>query len=120
VLSKALEDARSDLGVLRHKYQHALYQDVLEARQKIAASVAEAAAQALQGFSRYSDMHYLLKDLTPPPPAPDENRPARRLTQFVAGEVHTTTSSGPARGHVEGMLQYLISLAEEEAGEDAA
>ncbi len=114
VLAKALEDARSDLGALRAKHQHALFEDVRQARQKIAAEVAEAAARALQGFSRYSDLHYLLKDLAPPPPATDEQAPAQRLTQTFVG-LHTTTSDGPARGEVEGVLQYLISLAPDEA-----
>jgi hypothetical protein len=116
VLSKALEDAQSDLAVLRAKHQAQLYQDVLEARQKIAATVAEHAAQALQGFSRYSDLHYLLRDLTPPPPPPDENRPAQRST--IVPSVQTTRSVGPDRGHVEQTLQYLVSLAPDEAQGD--
>jgi hypothetical protein len=121
VLQRALADAQSDLQVLRAKHQHALFEDVRQARAKIAASVAEAAAQALQGFSKYSDLHYLLRDLAPPPPAPDENAPAQRLTIAYGGGVHTRTS-GPDRGAVEQTLQYLIGLAEgpAQSGEDAA
>jgi hypothetical protein len=118
VLSKALEDAQTDLALLRSKHQHALYQDVRQARQKIAAKVAEHAKEAFGGFSKYSDLHYLLRDLAPPAPPPDENAPAQRLTIAYAAGVQTTRSVGPDRGHVEQTLQYLVSLAPDEAQGD--
>jgi hypothetical protein len=118
VLSRALEAAQMDLGVLRAKYQGELYEDVVEARAKVAKSLAGHAKRALADFSRWSDLHYTVKDLMPVVPL-DENRPAERSTLVPA--VQVVTSPGPDRGRVEQMLSYLVSLAptEEEGKEEA-
>jgi hypothetical protein len=119
VLRRAVEGAQTDLGALRQKYQGELYDDVVAARQEIARSLAGHAANALAYFSRWSDMHYTVKALTPAPAAPDENRPAERLTIVPTAQV--VTSPGPDRGRVEALLRYLVSLApKEEEAEDAA
>lgn len=119
VMSRALQAAREDLGHFLAKHQGELYRDVLAARAEIGAKVAESARAALAEYARYEDLHYVLKNLTPPPPS-REGEPVQRLTQsFIGGGVQTT-QRGPDRGEVEAMLQHLISLASSEGGKDAA
>jgi hypothetical protein len=121
VMQRALEAAQTDLGAFRAKHQAALYDDVVARGQEMAAKVAKAAQAALVEYGHYEDLYYVVRDLTPPP-APDENRPAERVTTVYGPRPLTTGSSGPARGHVEQTLQYLIGLAEgpAQSGEDAA
>jgi hypothetical protein len=118
VYRRALEEALSDLGVYRAEHRDALYADVVRFRGEIARDFAEHAKAAAAGFGRWSDLAYTLKDLTPPVEH-DENAPAVHSSIHVIG-VQTTQSSGPDRGHVEGMLNYLVSLAPDEAGESDA
>ena len=118
-MQRALEAAQTDLAGLRQKHQLELYQDVLSARAEIAADMAEHAREVLKAYSRHEDMFYILKDLKPAAPPPDETRAAERSTLVPAVQVVSTP--GPDRGYVEGMLKHLISLApKEEAAEDAA
>lgn len=108
VMSRALQAAREDLGHFLAKHKAPLYQDVLEERHKIAQEIADGARAALAAFSKHEDLAYLLKNLAPAAPRP-ENEPAQRLTTVVAGV--GMVQRGPARGEVEGILQHLISLA---------
>lgn len=114
IMARAAESARQDLNSFMAQHQQQLFEDVAQARAEIAREAAGAARTALGAFSKWSDIHYLLRDLAPPPEAPDYNKPAARLTQTVMG-IHTTQSSGPARGDIEGALQHVISLGEEPA-----
>ena len=119
ILSRALQAVQTDLGAFRAKRQAALFNDVLDARQQIANQLAEHARGALRDFTRWSDLHYVVRDLTPPEPT-QENQPAERSTIVYGPARVATTSSGPARGNVEQMLQHLISLGAKEIAEDVA
>ena len=59
-------------------------------------------------------MHYVLKNLRPPVEH-DENAPMARSSTHIIG-VHTRRGGPPDRGTVAQPLEFLISLAEEEAG----
>lgn len=109
VMSRALQAAQTDHGAFLAKHRGELFADVAGARSEIAAKVAESAREALAGFGRYEDIHYVLKGLQPPPQPVDSNAPPQRLTQTLIGVA--TTQSGPARGDVEEALRHLISLA---------
>ena len=111
VMSRALQDAQAELSHFLGKHQGELYQDVAAARNEIASKIAEAAREALASYGRYEDLRYVLKDLTPPPEPIDPTQPAQRLTTVFAG-VQTTRSAGPDRGTVEGILSYLMGLAQ--------
>ena len=121
VMGRALQAAQTDLGTFLAQHQGALYEDVAQARAEIAAKVAESARVALADYVRYEDLFYTAKALQPPPQPVDSNAPAQRLTQAFIG-IHTTRSSGPARGDVEEALRYLVSLATGpgQGGEDEA
>jgi multidrug efflux pump subunit AcrA (membrane-fusion protein) len=118
VLQRATEDAQGELAEYRAKHGAALYQAVLEARNEIARAIAEHARAAAARFGWWSDMHYLLKDLTPPAPSEDTESAPMGNSMSVLGVV-STRSSGPARGEVEAMLAYLTSLAPKEVQEES-
>jgi hypothetical protein len=120
VLARAVQAVHEDLGNHLARHQQDLYQDVLEARRKVAAGLAVHAREALARYGRYEDLARVVKDLRPAEPS-NENAPAQRLTTVFANVVHTT-QTGPARGDVEQTLSYLAGLgeAEEEGGSDAA
>ena len=120
VMSRALEAARTDMGVLLQQHRAALFADVAECRAQIAREAATAAREALVAYSRYEDLHYTLKALQPPPQPVDSNAPPQRLTQTIIGVA--TTQGGPARGDVEEALRHLVSLGSgpSQGGEDAA
>jgi hypothetical protein len=121
ITQRALEATRADYAKHLARHQPAVYADVLETRKALANEAAEGARKALGAFGRWHEMRYVLRDLAPPQAPPQENMPARPLTNVMIGAgVQTTRSAGPDRGVIEQMLGYLISLAEEEAGEDAA
>jgi hypothetical protein len=113
-MARALQSAQEDLSNFLARHQAELYQDVLEARHKIAKELSKDAQAALSGFARWADLYYPLRDLTPAAPV-QEGAEAQKLTQTIVG-IQTTRSSGPDRGEVESLLQYLIGL----GGDDAA
>jgi chromosome segregation ATPase len=116
VYRRALEEAQSDLGVYRAEHRAALFVDLEHFRGQIARDFAKHAQAAAAGFGRWSDLAYTLKDLRPPPDyEAAENAPAVRSSTSIIG-VQTRQSSGPARGEVEQMLNYLASLAPNEEG----
>lgn len=120
IMERALVSAQADLSAFMADHQGALYQDVAQARAEIGSKAAEAAEEALSAYGRYEDLKYLVRSLQPPPPQPDHNQPAQRLTQVVAN-MATTRSSGPDRGTVESTLQHIIALGDgPEEGENAA
>ena len=120
VMARALEAARTDLGVFLQQHRAELFADVVEQRAQIARDAAEAARTALQAYGRYEDLFYTVKALQPPVVAVDNNAPAQRLTQTVIGIA--TTQSGPARGETEAALRHVIALGTGpgQEGEDAA
>lgn len=120
VYARAVEAATSDLGAFRTKHRAALFADVAKARQQIALEVAEAARTALAGFSKHEDLAYLIKDLQPPAGSEEATGPAGSTNVFLGFQ--TTQQQGPARGHVEQTLAYLVGLASagEAGGADAA
>lgn len=115
VLARALESARADLGAFLERHRAELFEDIAAARGEIASRIAESARAALVAFAKHEDLHYVLKRLRPPVPENRENEPARSTTAFL-GFGTTQQASGPARGEVEQILAYLVSL---QAGEGA-
>jgi len=121
ITQRALEATRADY--LKHlaRHQAAVYADVLETRQALANEAAEGARKAASAYGKWHSMQYVIRDLAPPPPAPDEQAPAQRLTSSWTGTILTTTSANePDRGVIEGMLSYLISLEQREEKSEAA
>ncbi len=108
VYRRALEAAQSDLGAFRAEHSGALFADLEHFRGEIARDFAKHAQRAMQGFGRYSDLAYLLKNLEPP-----VDDPGPRFFPVIG--VHTT-KSGPDRGEIEQVLSYLIGLAPAEEG----
>jgi hypothetical protein len=121
VMTRALENARTDYGAYLQKHRAPLFADVAQQRQEIAREAATAARVALAAYSRFEDLHYVLKGLEPPVVAADHNAPAQRLTTSVLG-IKTTGPTGPDRGQVEQMLAYVASLGQDatEGDDDAA
>ncbi len=116
ILEKAVEGARADLAQFMAKHQGALYEAVAGARADIASECAKSAQEALRAYSRYEDLAYVLKGLQPPVEVEDWTGPPNPNSVSIIG-VATRQSQGPERGHVEGILQHLISLAEPPAGD---
>ncbi len=119
VMGRALQAAQTDLGTFLAQHQAELYRDVQAARSQIGARVAEAARAALVDYVRYEDLLYVLKGLQPPAAPVESDAPPQRLTNVIIGPV-ATHRTGPDRGEVEQILTYLVSLASEEGGKDAA
>lgn len=107
VMARAAAGASADLAAFMAKHQQALFEDVLQARREIAAEAAQAARVALQAFGAWHALGYTLKDLAPPPEAPEVG-PAKNTNAFIG--IHTRQSAGPDRGTVEQMLSYVASL----------
>jgi hypothetical protein len=127
VTQHALQAAREDLGGFLAVHQSALYQDALEARDRIGREAARAAQEAQRSYSRYEGLSRTLKGLAPPPsietgPPGSGDPPVMRTTNSFIGMVHTARQAGPDRGRIEQVLGYLVSLGggEEEGGSDAA
>jgi hypothetical protein len=118
ITQRALEATRADYAKHLGRHQSAIYADVLETRQALANEAAEGARKALAAYGGWHSMQYVIRDLTPPPPPIDENRPAQRST--IVPTVLNTRSTAPDRGVVEGMLSYLISLGKGEEKSQAA
>ncbi len=118
MLTRAVESAREDYAKFMQEHQQELYQDIAERRAELAASVAEAARDALRGFGQWSDLAYTLRSLQPPvappetgPPGSEDARTIRPPTNsFVGGGGIQTAQRGPDRGAIEQALAYLMSL----------
>src|SRR5215203_4394079 len=74
-VSRALQEAREDLGGFLAIHQADLHQDVLEARDQIGREAARAAQEAQRSYSRYEGLHQTLKGLAPPPPSIETGPP---------------------------------------------
>jgi chromosome segregation ATPase len=120
VLQRAVAAAQHDRDAFVARHKAELYEDVQKFRDDLATQIAEHAKAILPSYGRYEDLHYTLKDLTPPPPPVDADAGPQRLTQVLIGPT-VTQRTGPDRGQVEGMLAYLVSLAAStEGGKDVA
>jgi hypothetical protein len=125
--TRAVSDARSDLGQYQAKHAADLRNAIISALRIKAEQLAKHASEAHQLFGLLEDSRYVLKDLASPP-TEDYDGPAARLSTYVMG-VQVTQSAGttdPPRGDVEATLAYLTSLQErfvlegEQGGSDAA
>ena len=107
-LTKAVQDAQSDLARLMASHREKILAAVIDVLRDNGHELAHHAREASRRYAFHMDAHYDIKALAPPAP-PNENAPAARNSFTVMG-IHTTRSVGPARGHVEEMLAYLAGL----------
>jgi hypothetical protein len=108
ILERAAGDAIADAQAMRQRNAAALGADIQAALADKAATLAEYARQAAVLYGQVEDGRRLAARLVPPPPAPSmEDTPAGDTTiMMTAG----TTASAPARGDVEGILNYLARM----------
>lgn len=120
VYARAWESAQVDLGEYRAKHRAQLFEDVAQARHRIALEVARSAQEALVAFGKYENLHYALKNLQPPAGSEEIMAPARNTNVFMGFQ--SMQQQGPSRGHVDQVLAYLVGLAStgEVGGVDAA
>jgi hypothetical protein len=119
VLRRAADSARTDHNAFVAKHQAELYGDVVEFRNTLAGEIAEHARRILPAYGRFEDLHYLLKNLSPPPAPAHTDAGPQRLTQVLLGPT-VTPRIGPDRGRVEEMVGYLAGLAHQQGDNDAA
>jgi small-conductance mechanosensitive channel len=109
--TKALESARVDLATFTAKHRAELRADILRALRERAQRLAEHTREAAQLYGTLEDSRHDLRNLAPPPPAPDENAPAQPVSTTLLGHwTLSSTAGAPARGDVEEILGYLASL----------
>ncbi len=110
---KALEGATAaaaqDLAAEQRGHAHALTDDLAKARAQTAKRVSEQAASLLGDYATFVDSAGVMKRFAPPPPSPDESRPAQKTTFVVAAPRATP---GLSRGDIEAVLSHLSRLAD--------
>jgi hypothetical protein len=108
-LQRAVEGAMADVASYRLEHASTLQQEISAALDAKAQDLAEHAWAAAALYAEVEDGRLEAKRLAPVRGAP-ENTGAPEDTTVLIGPMSTRTDSGPNRGDIEAVLNYLSSL----------
>jgi hypothetical protein len=109
-LQRAVEGAMADVASYRLEHATTLQREISAALDAKAHELAEHARAAAALYAEVEDGRLVAKRLAPAQGAP-ENTGEPEDTTVLIGPMSTRTVSGPNRGAVEAVLNYLSSLA---------